>query len=342
MRVAAGLLEKSTVLTLQFRRCHKGRPPAVCNGCGKLVTLGLKRISVRLAGCKQGCSFAKHGKNAFRSLNLPFKRVVAQQDIFCRGSLALHNRHIGIAGNNKGGMFLEYFRSKGLRILQLTHNESNAHATAYTDERSGKGLSALGADGVREMNRIGLIPDVSHASEQTALQTVELSTTPVILSHGACRALLNHPRAATDRMIKAIADNGGIFSPFMMSFWLTTDPVPKPEHYVAHIRHAVNLGGIDTVGVANDYPMEGLQFEGRPFNNETDTAASYGAWWEGNRARGVPGFGPTPTHAVIPEFNNIDRLALIHRALLKGGFKPREADKIMGGNWARFFKENLR
>jgi microsomal dipeptidase-like Zn-dependent dipeptidase len=237
---------------------------------------------------------------------------------------------------------MEYFRSKGLRILQLTHNESNAHATAYTDERSGKGLSALGADGVREMNRIGLIPDVSHASEQTALQTVELSTTPVILSHGACRALLNHPRAATDRMIKAIADNGGIFSPFMMSFWLTTDPVPKPEHYVAHIRHAVNLGGIDTVGVANDYPMEGLQFEGRPFNNETDTAASYGAWWEGNRARGVPGFGPTPTHAVIPEFNNIDRLALIHRALLKGGFKPREADKIMGGNWARFFKENLR
>lgn len=237
---------------------------------------------------------------------------------------------------------MQYFRDKGLRVLQLTHNESNAHATAYTDEASGKGLSKLGQDGVREMNRIHLIPDVSHASEQTALETVALSNAPVLLSHGACRALLAHPRAATDRMIKAVADSGGIFAPFMMSFWLTTDPVPSPQHYVAHIRHAVKVAGLDSVGVSNDYAMEGLSFEGRPFDNAKDTGRSYGPWWDGNRARGIPGFGPTPTHAVIPELNTIDRLALIHRALLKDGFTPREADKIMGANWTRFFKENLR
>lgn len=236
---------------------------------------------------------------------------------------------------------MQYFRDKGLRILQLTHNESNLHATAYTDERSAKGLTALGADGVREMNRVGLIPDVSHASETTALETVALSKTPVILSHGACRALLDHPRAATDRMIRAVADSGGMFAVFMMSFWLTRDPVPVPAHYVAHIRHAVNVAGLDAVGVANDYPMEGLTVDGRPFDNDRDTKPSYGSWWDGNRERGIPGFGPTPTHAVIPEFNNIRRLPLIHAALLKGGFKPREADRIMGGNWTRFFKETL-
>ncbi|MCG2840261.1 dipeptidase [Sandaracinobacter sp. RS1-74] len=237
---------------------------------------------------------------------------------------------------------MQYFRDKGLRILQLTHNESNAHATAYTDEKTGVGLSALGADGVREMNRIGLVPDVSHASEPTALETVALSKAPVILSHGACRALLNHPRGATDRMIKAVADSGGIFGVFVMSFWLTDDPVPLPAHYVAHIRHAVNVAGLDNVGVANDYPMEGLSADGHPFDNARDTVPSYGPWWEGNRARGIPGFGPTPTHAVIPEFNSIERLARIHQALLDGGFKPREADRIMGANWTRFFKENLR
>lgn len=236
---------------------------------------------------------------------------------------------------------MQYFREKGLRILQLTHNESNLHATAYTAEQTGRGLSKLGTDGVREMNRIGLIPDVSHASEPTALETVSASTRPVILSHGACRALLNHPRAATDRMIRAVADSGGMFGVFMMSFWLTEDPVPAPVHYVAHIKHAVRVAGLDAVGVANDYPMEGLTANGLPFDNARDTRPNYGEWWDANRARGVPGFGPTPTHAVIPEFNNIHRLPLIHAALLKGGFKPREADKIMGENWTRFFKANL-
>lgn len=237
---------------------------------------------------------------------------------------------------------IAYFRDKSLRILQLTHNESNAFATAYTDERSGVGLSPLGIEGVREMNRVGLIPDVSHASEATALETVKLSKTPTILSHGACRALLNHPRAATDRMIRAVAESGGVFGVFMMSFWLTDAPVPTPDHYVAHIRHAVKLAGIDAVGIANDYAMEGLQAEGRPFDNSRDMPGSYHGWWESNRKRGIPGFGPLPQHAVIPEFNTIDRMALIHRALLRGGFKSSEADKIMGGNWTRFFRENLR
>ncbi len=235
-----------------------------------------------------------------------------------------------------------YFRDKSLRILQLTHNESNAFATAYTDERSGVGLSPLGIEGVREMNRVGLIPDVSHASEATALETVKLSKTPTILSHGACRELLNHPRAATDKMIRAVAESGGVFGVFMMSFWLTEAAVPTPEHYVAHIRHAVKLAGIDAVGIANDYAMEGLQAEGRPFDNSKDMPGSYHGWWEGNRKRGIPGFGPLPQHAVIPELNTIDRMALIHRALLKGGFRPSEADKIMGSNWTRFFKDNLR
>lgn len=236
---------------------------------------------------------------------------------------------------------IEHFRNKSLRVLQLTHNESNAFATAYTDERSGAGLSPLGIDALAEMNRLGVIPDVAHASEATTLDVVNASKSPVILSHGACRSLLQHPRCATDAMLRAVADSGGVFGVFMMSFWLTDAPVPTPKHFVAQVRHAVKTAGIDAVGIANDNPMAGLMTGDRPFDNRTDME-SYAPWWEASRERGIPGFGPLPRHAVIPDLNNIERMPLIHRALLSGGFSASEADKVMGGNWARFFKDNLR
>jgi microsomal dipeptidase-like Zn-dependent dipeptidase len=237
---------------------------------------------------------------------------------------------------------IEHFHSKALRILQLTHNETNAFATAYTDERSNQGLTALGHDGVIEMNRLGVIADVSHASERTTLDVARVSKASIILSHGACRALVPHPRCATDAMIRAVADSGGIFGVFMMSFWLTQVPVPTVEHFVAQIRHAIRVGGLDAVGIANDNPMAGLMTDHRPFDNERDTAKTYGDWWQANRKLGRPGFSDMPRHAVIPELNNIERMPRIHRALLQAGFRPSEADRIMGGNWRRFFKTTLR
>lgn len=234
-----------------------------------------------------------------------------------------------------------YFRERSLRVLQLTHNESNGFATSYVDERSGRGLSPLGVEGVGEMNRLHVIPDVSHASEQTALDTVEVSNAPVLLSHTACRALLPHPRAATDAMIRGVAESGGVVGIFMMSFWLTDAPVPATEHLVQQIRHAVNIAGIDAVAIANDYPMRGQQGSDGPFDNARDMAG-YQAWWEGNRARGIPGFETPPQHAVIPELNNIDRMSLIHRALLDHGFSSTDAEKVVGLNWKRFLVSNLR
>ncbi len=268
--------------------------------------------------------------------------------------VALEGSDIGVA-DSRGVVFqfqgcepigtdlarIEYFRNRSLRVLQLTHNESNRFATSYVDERSGQGLSPLGIEGVREMNRVHVIPDVSHASEATALGTVEVSNAPVIMSHTACRALLPHPRAATDAMIRAVAESGGVIGIFMMSFWLTEAPVPTPEHYVMQVRHAVEVAGIDAVGIANDYPMSGQPGPSGPFDNARDMAGYLG-WWKGNQARGIPGFERLPQHAVIPELNNIDRMSLIHGALLKGGFSSADADKLMGLNWKRFLSSHLR
>lgn len=237
---------------------------------------------------------------------------------------------------------IAYFRERHLRVLQLTHNESNTFATSYVDERLGTGLTDLGRAAVEEMNRVGLIPDVSHASEATTLDVVATSRAPVLLSHGSCRALLPHPRAATDRMIRAVAGSGGLFGVFMMSFWLTEEAQPRTEHLIAHLRHAADIAGIEAVGIANDYPMEGQRGPaGEPWDNARHMD-SYRAWWERNRARGIPGFGPFPTHAVIPGLNHIQRMERIHDALKRSGFAAADADRIIGGNWRRFLKQNLR
>ena len=96
------------------------------------------------------------------------------------------------------------------------------------------------------MNRLRMLADVSHASEPTALDVAKHTRQPFILSHGACRAIVDHPRCASDAVIRAIADRGGVMGIFMMSFWLTTADVPTVEHYLAQIRHVIKVGGIDT------------------------------------------------------------------------------------------------
>ena len=114
---------------------------------------------------------------------------------------------------------IAYFHSKGLRVLQLTHHNDNKFAGGAI-EREQSGLTELGRAGIVEMNRVGLLPDVSHGSVSTILEAATASQSPVVYSHGACRAIVDHPRCITDDGIRAIADRGGVIGIFMMSFWL--------------------------------------------------------------------------------------------------------------------------
>ena len=104
---------------------------------------------------------------------------------------------------------------------------------------------------------MNVIPDVSHASHLTALDVMKASRRPVALTHGAARAIVNNARCAPDEVIRGVAESGGVFGVFMMSFWLTNDPVPTAESLIRHIRHVIRVGGIDSVGIANDYAITG-------------------------------------------------------------------------------------
>jgi membrane dipeptidase len=229
---------------------------------------------------------------------------------------------------------LDVLHELGLRVLQLTHHHDNPIAGGGI-EKTPSGVTKLGIQAIERMNALGIIPDLSHASDQTALDTVKASKKPVILSHGAARALVNNARCAPDEVIRAIAGSGGVMGIFMMSFWLTTDAVPTVDHYVKQIRLVVNIGGIDAAGIANDFPLSGEESLIEAKGDNATAVKNYLPWWESIARMGVLGFDRWPTHVAIPELNNIDRIPSIYRFLQKAGFKNSELEKIMGGNWIR-------
>jgi membrane dipeptidase len=229
---------------------------------------------------------------------------------------------------------LDLFFELGLRVLQITHHNNNAWGGGAL-EPTWTGLTKVGADGVDRLNELGIIPDLSHVGDVTALDVLKRSRKPVIISHGAARALVNNARCAPDSVIKGVADSGGVMGVFMMSFWLTTDPIPTTESYLRQLKHIRNVGGVDAAGIANDFDVAGLASAKQPGVDNAKAAADYHEWWNGVAHEGVLGFGTPPSHVVIPELNNIRRAFSIAEALDRARFPSREIEKIMGGNWIR-------
>ena len=235
---------------------------------------------------------------------------------------------------------LDLFYELGLRVLQITHHNDNAWGGGAI-EKTWTGLTKTGHEGVERINALGIIPDLSHVADPTSLDVLKISRKPVVVSHGAARALVNNARCTPDEVIKGVADSGGVMGVFMMSFWLTTDATPTVDAYVRQIKHVVKIGGIDATAVANDYPIGGELSAAKAGNDNAKIIGNYYPWWDSVAKVGVLGFDKRPTHAVIPELNNVRRMFLIHRALELAGFTPRELEKIMGGNWIRVLKASL-
>lgn len=238
---------------------------------------------------------------------------------------------------------LDLFHELGLRVLQVTHHNDNAWGGGALEPRW-TGLTRVGIAGIERLDELGIIPDLSHAGDVTARDVLRTSRRPVIISHGAARAIVDNARCAPDDVIRGVADSGGMMGIFMMSFWLTRDAVPTPESYVRQLRHVANVAGIDAVGIANDYDVAGLASVREPgMDNAKVAARDYAPWWDLVAKEDVPGFtaAARPAHAVIPELNDVRRAFRIHEALDRAGFRSGEIEKVMGGNWIRVLTEAL-
>jgi len=153
---------------------------------------------------------------------------------------------------------LRTYYDLGVRYMTLAHQNTNNWAGSSGDER-GKttGLNALGREIVAEMNRVGMMVDISHVSDKTFFDALEVSKAPLIASHSACRALTPHARNMTDEMIAALAKKGGViqinfYCPFVQLQTRTPARTTLAE-VVAHIDHAVKIGGINAVGIGSDF-----------------------------------------------------------------------------------------
>ncbi len=284
--------------------------------------------------------------------------VAARQGIRQRNELLLATRGSEIKEafqNGQTAIFLQFqggepvgedlsridlFYELGLRVLQITHHHNNALGGGAI-EKNWSGLTKLGFEAVERMNTLGLVPDLSHASDLTAREVLQTSKKPVILSHGAARAIVNNARCTPDEIIRGVADSGGVMGIFMMSFWLTTEAEPTIAALIHQIRHVINVGGLDAAGMANDYSLAGQQYLAELKNDNREGVQAYFPWWDSAAKIGALGFEQRPQHVVIPELNNIRRMFTIHAALEKSGFKIGEIEKIMGGNWIRVLTEAL-
>ena len=136
---------------------------------------------------------------------------------------------------------LRLFYRLGLRMLSFAWMRRTAFGDGAWENDSRGGLTRLGRQAVREMNRLGIIVDVSHASDRTTWDMLETSTQPVIASHSNARAIRDHPRNLTDDMIRAIAASGGLVGVVAVAGYIA-DSEPTVARWADHIDHIVDAG----------------------------------------------------------------------------------------------------
>ena len=151
---------------------------------------------------------------------------------------------------------VKMFYELGLRCSQLTYNSQNRIGSGSTDRVDG-GVSDFGASIIEEMNKVGMLVDVSHCGDRTTLDGIDISKKPIAITHSNCRALIDHPRVKTDEAIKALAAKGGVMGiTGVRNFVTKTDPTTI-VNYADHIDHVVKLVGIDHVGIGTDSDLYG-------------------------------------------------------------------------------------
>jgi membrane dipeptidase len=187
---------------------------------------------------------------------------------------------------------LRMYAELGVRYLTLTHSVNTDWADSSGDQPKHNGLTDFGKDVVRELNRLGVMVDISHVSDKTFWDAIEVSKAPMLASHSSCRAISGHARNMTDEMIKALAAKGGVIQINYLDQFIDNDlyeyskksqplmrelmqkysgrenaakrreevakqfgPAPKAswEKIIEHIDHAVKIAGIDHVGLGSDF-----------------------------------------------------------------------------------------
>ena len=152
---------------------------------------------------------------------------------------------------------IERFRKRGVVYMTLCHNGNNDICGSARYNEGNLGVSDFGEQVIHEMNRVGMLVDLSHAGEQSFYDALDISCQPVVCSHSSSRALCDHPRNLTDEQLKAIARKGGVVQLCLYGGFLRTDRPATIDDAIEHLHHIVNLIGVDHVGIGTDFDGDG-------------------------------------------------------------------------------------
>ena len=152
---------------------------------------------------------------------------------------------------------VERFRRRGVVYMTLCHNGNNDICGSARHNDECLGVSPFGEQVIREMNRVGMMVDLSHAGERSFYDTLDISSVPVVCSHSSCRALCDHPRNLTDEQLLAIARKDGVVQLCLYGGFLRQDAPATLFDAIEHLHHIVNLIGIEHVGIGTDFDGDG-------------------------------------------------------------------------------------
>ncbi len=150
-----------------------------------------------------------------------------------------------------------HFRSRGVVYMTLCHNGDNDICDSARGKGEHNGISDFGIQVIREMNRTGMMVDLSHASEKSFYDALQISSTPIVCSHSSCKALCPHPRNLSDDQLLALAKAGGVAQVTFYNGFLRADQQATILDAVEHLNHMVNVMGIEHVGIGTDFDGDG-------------------------------------------------------------------------------------
>lgn len=304
----------------------------------KLEHSGVTALNLTLVGGSEG--FVETCREFERALRLirddPEHFVLARTVADVRRAKAASK--VAVVMNFQGGQPIErsldhllLFHELGLRSMQITYNERNFIGDGCL-EPANAGLSAFGRQVIREMNRLGILIDLTHVGERTTLETIDESAHPCVFSHSNPRARADNPRNITDEQIRRCAARGGVIglSPWGPICWTGGEMPPNVETLVDHIEYVVDLVGIEHVGVGTDSTtsmrLEHIMAHAAEIN--TAYASVTGAY--------IARFGNGLEYRYPVDTAGLPRVI---ESLVRRGYKPEDIAKIMGGNFLRVWEQ---
>jgi len=198
------------------------------------------------------------------------------------------------------------FYGLGQRVSQLTYNACNRLGAGCQEARD-TGLTEYGARIVQEMNRLGMVVDISHCSDRTSLDALAVSRKPVLVTHSNCRALVSHPRCKSDAVIRQLAARGGVMGITVIPAFVRQGQPARVEDVLAHFDYVTRLVGVEHVGLGSDADLDAID----------------------------PRTKRTRPRYVIRGLQHARRTFDITEGLLRRGYRDQQIELILGGNFQR-------